>query len=748
MSITDPGLIPNGKSVKLVIFKSFFRNGSQLTGTHNVSTDMTGWTSDNPNVISVSSRGLAIAHQSLGTATISATGWPGKVSILLTATNPTLQFITVTPFKSSLAVNGTQQYKAIGHYSDGSAPDLTNLVTWGVINNIGVTGGQASITPGPSGGLATGVTAGVVEITATYSGVTSGSYLNVGLTALNIAPTNPSVPKGEPQQFTATGTFGANDYDITNYVKWGSSNLLVANITGFPCGICTGGLASTLSQGTSNISASSGSIASNIQQLTVTPAVVTSVAISLSACNPASVPRGNSCQFTALAIYSDQTTATVTDSATWSSDAPSCAAVDATGLAATFSSVPNPCTAHITATFNSVASNSIALTVTPHVLTSITISPKNPTQPNGSSQQFTVKGHYTDGTFTIPNGANGPSWFSLNPSVAAIGSSSGLSNTVAPGQTTIGASYSGFQASTVFSVTAAVLNSITVTPLNPVPLNPANGSTTIPVAGTQDFQATGNYSDNTHPDISSIVTWNTSDSNVATINNPNSPGEASGVVAGTANITAALGSVTSAPSVLTVATINSITVSPSPVTLNPGGTQPFAATAHYAGATQDLTAFAPTWSSNPVSVATVDQSGTATAISTGTATITAQLGSVACTGPGCATLTVNQAVLQSITVSCDPHAPCTGSGEPVLQLGQTEQMIATGNYSDGSTQDLTQSVGLSWLSTNTAAATIVSNTGFLTTQGLGSTTIRATCTVQCPGAQSTIQGSLSLTVTF
>src|SRR5436305_925131 len=83
-------------------------------------------------------------------------------------------------------------------------PDLTNLVTWGVIN-IGVTGGQASITPGPSGGLATGVTAGVVEITATYSGVTSGSYLNVGLTALNIAPTNPSVPKGEPQQFTATG---------------------------------------------------------------------------------------------------------------------------------------------------------------------------------------------------------------------------------------------------------------------------------------------------------------------------------------------------------------------------------------------------------------------------------------------------------------------------------------------------------------------------------------------------------------
>jgi len=62
-----------------------------------------------------------------------------------------LQSITVTPSTATVAPNGTQQFTATGHYSDGSTQDLTSSISWSA-NNAG-----ASIT---AGGLATGITPG------------------------------------------------------------------------------------------------------------------------------------------------------------------------------------------------------------------------------------------------------------------------------------------------------------------------------------------------------------------------------------------------------------------------------------------------------------------------------------------------------------------------------------------------------------------------------------------------------------
>src|SRR3990170_3666464 len=55
-----------------------------------------------------------------------------------------------------------------------------------------------------------------------------------------------------------------------------------------------------------------------------------------------------------------------------------------------------------------------------------------------------------------------------------------------------------------------------------------------------------------------------------------------------------------------------------------------------------------------------------------------------------------------------------------LRLGATRQLNATGNYSDGSMQDLTASV--TWAS---SAGTSVSNTGLATAAAIGSSTITA-----------------------
>jgi hypothetical protein len=91
-----------------------------------------------------------------------------------------------------------------------------------------------------------------------------------------------------------------------------------------------------------------------------------------------------------------------------------------------------------------------------------------------------------------------------------------------------------------------------------------------------------------------------------------------------------------------------------------------------------------------------------------------------------ATLTVN-VTLQMISVT-----PANLS----VELGIDPQFTATGNYSDGSTRDLTSSA--QWTSTNTAAAT-VDNTGIVTTKTTGSTTIQA--------ALNSVNGLTTLTVT-
>jgi hypothetical protein len=773
LSAASSTTVPNGTSVKLNLLKSFFSNYPPTTsGTRNISGTAV-WTSSDTTVFTVSSHGLATAVAATGTATITATvkapGWGTPLNIVLTAAPAVLTSITLNNFNSSAAVAAPVTYKATGHYSDGTTPDISGSVMWGVVNGINGTGGAATNVDA----TVTGAAAGIVKVTATSGSVVGATFLNVGLINLSITPLSPPIlPQGATQGFIAQGDFngGPTGVDVTNYVRWTSSAPTVARMSNgiAGCMICVGGVATALSpSGTSNINAVSGSVTSNTIPLTVGPVAVLSVTISSSGCNPASVPLGNTCQFTAVATNSDKSMTNVTSSGStaWGSTDNTCVVVGSSGLAMTLnppvSPPTNPCGVNVTATVSrpspysdTVQSNAIGMTVTAHALKSISISPVNPSKPFGTATvQFTAKGHYTDGIIaTIPNGTAGLSWSSSNTSVATIGSTSGLATVVAQGATTIGATFvstATFTASTTLRITAPTLASIQVTAVNPVPTSPPVGGVTIPVAGMQQFQAVGTYTDNSQSDITSAVTWNSS-SGAATISNTEpTQGLANGVTFGQPSITATLGSVTSPGVVLTINLINSITVSPSaPPAINVGQTQTFTATASYGGQTQLLTAFNPVWSSNHVNVATVDQSGVATAVAGGSATIAATLGSATCTGPGCGSLTVNQPTLISITVICDPDSPCASSGgEAVISLSQTQQMIATGNYSDGSTQDLTQLA--TWGSTNASVATITTG-GLVTAKAFGSTNITAQCPIAgaCPGATSTVSGTLPVTVSF
>src|SRR5207249_2113180 len=221
-------------------------------------------------------------------------------------------------------------------------------------------------------------------------------------------------------------------------------------------------------------------------------------------------------------------------------------------------------------------------------------------------------------------------WASATTSVASISNASGsqgLATAVGTGTSTISATLNGISGSTVLTVSAAVLQTIGVTPANP---SVAKGT-------TKQFTATATYSDNSTQDLTTQVTWASATTSVATISNASgSNGLATAVGTGTSTISATLNGVTGT-TVLTVtaAVLQSVAVTPANPSIAKGTTKQFTATGTYSdSSTQDLTTQV-TWASATTSVATISNAsgskGLASAVGTGTSTITAGINAV--TGP-------------------------------------------------------------------------------------------------------------------
>ena len=245
---------------------------------------------------------------------------------------------------------------------------------------------------------------------------------------------------------------------------------------------------------------------------------------------------------------------------------------------------------------------------------------------------------------------------------------------------------------------AIVLNSISISPNSP----------TITKGTTQQFTATGTYSDNSTKDITSSVSWSSGTTATSTIT---SGGLATGVALGTSVITASLGTI-SDKTTLTVITASliSIAITPANPSIAKGTSQQFTATGTYSdNSTNDITSSV-TWSSGTVATSTISAGGLATGVAIGTSVITATSGTVA----GNTTLTVTVATLIAIVVT-----PTNAT----ITTGGTQQFTATGTYSDSSTKDITTTV--TWNSGTTAAATITAG-GLATGIDIGASIITAT----------------------
>jgi trimeric autotransporter adhesin len=243
-----------------------------------------------------------------------------------------------------------------------------------------------------------------------------------------------------------------------------------------------------------------------------------------------------------------------------------------------------------------------------------------------------------------------------------------------------------------------------------VSLRVSPGVASVIPGASQQFTATGQFSDGSSQVLTTSLTWLTSDTSVASISNT---GLANALVAGVVTITAQSGTINGTATLnVTGAAANllSITVAPAASSIPVDAAQQFSATGSYAdGSSSDLTALV-TWKSSSTAVATVDINGIVTGVTSGTTTVSASISGIT----GSTTLTVNAPTISSISIT---------PVDLTLGIGINQQFTATATYSDGSTQDLVS--GVTWSSSSASVASI-NGSGLATTAGAGQTTITAT----------------------
>jgi len=452
------------------------------------------------------------------------------------------------------------------------------------------------------------------------------------------------------------------------------------------------------------------------------------------------IARGTSAKLTVKGNHAGLITGDIIDpdQVTWVTSQPGVADFKTSGLPNRVSGL-TPGTTILTATVGSVKST-YTLAVSSATVTAVTVTPVAPSVPNGLTQQFAATGTFSDGTTQILT--DDVTWASSLLGVGIISDtygSKGLAQTqtVSVTPTKISATFGIVSGTADMTVTPAALKSIAITPASPSILTLSAGKLT----------AVGTYTDNTTSDITSQVTWSSSDTSVATI----SGGTATVLKSGSTTIGASLGTVSQSTSLkATGGNLTGITITPATQTLVKkdavATTGRISATGTFSnGSSRDITG-AVTWTAADTSLATAAvASGTLAWVTAVAVTpkavptkVTAASGSLSAT----ATVAVTAPLLQSIAFSTTALNPTIGTSAPIA---------VNATFDDGTTQDVTPFS--TWTSNDLTKATIAAGglgSERVTGVGAGTTTLSATYggkTVLAPATITvTSRNLLSLTL--
>ena len=202
------------------------------------------WTSSDDDVATVDQTGLATGV-SAGEVTITVTADDVTGTAVLTVTEPpVVATVTVSPPMASIEEGETQPFIAVATTADGmliqDAP-----ISW--------ESSDENVATVSSTGLATGVAAGEVTITAMSDDVSGMAMLTVTepppvLAKIEVSPSMAEIEEGQTEQFTARGLTSDNEEIPDLSFTWSSSNTNVATVD-------ADGLATAVNAGTAMIRA-------------------------------------------------------------------------------------------------------------------------------------------------------------------------------------------------------------------------------------------------------------------------------------------------------------------------------------------------------------------------------------------------------------------------------------------------------------------------------------------------------------
>ena len=733
-TLLSVAVAPADVSIGVGTTRQFAATGTYDDGTTQDLTAAAIWLTSTPATATISTAGLATAVAK-GTTVISATSGGVTGMTTLTVTAPaTLLSIALTPATPVIAKGTTVQLTATGTYDDGTTRNLTATATW-------TTSAAATATVSATG-IVTGASGGTATITATSGTVSASTTVTVTtamLTTIAVSPDAKTIATGTTQQFTAIGTFvepttnATTTQDLTRMVTWSSGTAATATINGT-------GLATAVAVGSTVITATSGPV-SGTATLTVKKADLVSIAVTTA---KTSIAKGTTASFAATGTFADGTTQNLTAQVTWASSVPGTASITAEGIATGVSKG----TASISATLGSITGR-LTLTVTDAVLISIAVSADLPVPgatpkiAKNTKVQLDAIGTFSDqskqdltDTVTWASSTTAATVSNAAGSQGLVTAGNAAGTTVISAQ--VGTGATAVRGTLTLTVSNETLVSIIITP----------ATIAIAAGTTQQFVATGFFTDASRQDLTETVAWTSATPARATVSNvAGSKGLARGLSVGSSVITASFGTGTpvTATATLTVsqALLQTIAISPAAPAVALGTTLNVTAQGTYSdGSKQDLTT-AVTWTSATITVATISNAagsnGKVLPVAKGSTVITATF-SISDTQKimGTATLTVTDAVLQFIAV--------TPANSTTIEKGTTLQLTATGTFTDGTTVDLTKMV--TWGSNPTTVVTVsnvAATAGLVTAVGTGTASVSATSTAPSASGQPVV-GTLAVTV--
>lgn len=418
--------------------------------------------------------------------------------------------------------------------------------------------------------------------------------------------------------------------------------------------------------------------------------------------NQPSLAKGSGLSLVATGIYSDNSTRVLNDEVTWQTSNINIATFSTSGdLSAIEVGLVS-----LQASLDGVIGNT-ELTVTNATLSRLELNPGSAQLAKSSALPLTLVAHYSDGN--TQDATEQASWLVTDSSIATLSNpiiSGNLWVTgVAVGSTQVSATLGSVSAQMDVDVTTARLVQLII---NPVAAELALGT-------GLELTAQGLYSDGSNQILTQQVSWSSADTGILTIDGA---GHIQPQSVGNTIVTAALAGITGSQSVtVNDAILTTIELGTAANTIPLGSHQALFALGHYSdGSLQDITEQV-VWQSTPaerIAISNADGSrGLATALAIGAVTATASLGDIT----GSLALNITAATLSSIDVF-----PLNAR----LAMGTQQGFHATGHYSDGSIQEISEHA--SWATADTSIAltsNVIGNRGQALALSQGNTTVSA-----------------------